>query len=62
MLSECLGFSSIRLGVLFIAPRQLGDVKDQLERLSLSSVKWRTGQSVRCAISFQIWHIRPLLL
>jgi hypothetical protein len=35
----------MRLGVPFIAPRQLGVVEDQLGRLSLPSVEWRTGQS-----------------
>jgi hypothetical protein len=35
----------MRLGVPFIAPRQLGAVGDQHGRLSLPSVKWRTGQS-----------------
>jgi hypothetical protein len=40
-----LGFSSMRLGVPFIAPRQLGAVEDQQGRLSLPSVEWRTGQS-----------------
>jgi hypothetical protein len=45
MLSECLGDSSIRLGVLFIAPRQLGAVGDNLGRQFLPSVEWRTGQS-----------------
>jgi hypothetical protein len=45
MLSECLGHSSKRLGVLFIAPRQLGTIGDQHGRLSLPSVEWRTGQS-----------------
>jgi hypothetical protein len=45
MLSECLGDSSMRLGVPFIAPRQLGAVEDKLGRLSLPSVEWRTGQS-----------------
>jgi hypothetical protein len=42
---ECLGSSSMRLGVPFIAPRQLGAVGGQQERLSLPSVGWRTGQS-----------------
>jgi hypothetical protein len=46
---ECLvnawGDSSIRLGVPFIAPRQLGPVGGQLGRLSLPSVGWRTRQS-----------------
>jgi hypothetical protein len=45
MLSECFGDSSMRLGVLFIAPRQLGAVRDQQGRVSLPSVGWRTGQS-----------------
>jgi hypothetical protein len=36
---------SMRLGVPFIAPRQLGAVGDQHGRLSLPSVEWRTGQS-----------------
>jgi hypothetical protein len=40
-----LGYSSMRLGVPFIAPRQLGAVEDQQGRLSLPSVEWRTGQS-----------------
>jgi hypothetical protein len=44
MLSECLGHSSIRLGVPFIAPRQLGAVGGQQGRLSLPSVEWHTGQ------------------
>jgi hypothetical protein len=45
MLSECLGDSSMRLGVPFIAQRQLGVVEDKLGRPSLPSVEWRTGQS-----------------
>jgi hypothetical protein len=45
MLSECLGVFSMRLGVPFIAPRQLGAVEDQQGRLSLPSVEGRTGQS-----------------
>ena len=45
MFLECLGFSSMRLGVPFIAPRQLGAVGGQQGRLSLHSVGWRTGQS-----------------
>jgi hypothetical protein len=46
MLSECLSSSSMRLGVPFIAPRQLGAVGGQQGRLSLPSVGWRTRQSV----------------
>jgi hypothetical protein len=38
-----LGTSSMRLGVPFIAPRQLGAVGGQQGRLSLPSVGWRTG-------------------
>jgi hypothetical protein len=77
ILSECLGDSSMRLGVPFIAPRQLGAVEDNLGRLILPSVVWCTGQScapdspvhhwtvivaVRCAIAFQIRRSRPLQL
>jgi hypothetical protein len=49
-----LGISSMRLGVPFIAPRQLGAVESNLGRQFLPSVTWRTGQSgapldtVRC--------------
>jgi hypothetical protein len=45
MLSECLCSSSMRLGVLFIAPRQLGVVGGQQGRPNLPSVGWCTGQS-----------------
>jgi hypothetical protein len=45
LLSECLGHSSMRLGVPFIAPRQLGAVGGQQGRQFLPSVGWRTGQS-----------------
>jgi hypothetical protein len=45
MFLEYLGDSSMRLGVPFIAPRQLGVVVGQQGRLSLPSVGWRTGQS-----------------
>jgi hypothetical protein len=45
MFSECLCVTSMRLGVPFIAPRQLGGVEDQHGRLSLPSVEWRTGHS-----------------
>jgi hypothetical protein len=40
-----LGDSSMRLGVPFIALRQLGAVEDQHGRLSLPYVEWCTGQS-----------------
>jgi hypothetical protein len=45
MLRECLVYFSMRLGVPFIAPRQLGAVGDQLERQFLPSVEWCTRQS-----------------
>jgi hypothetical protein len=45
LLSECLGVSSMRLGVPFIAPRQLGAVGDQQGRQFLPPVGWCTGQS-----------------
>jgi hypothetical protein len=40
-----LSDSSMRLGVPFIAPRQLGAVGGKLGRPSLPSVEWCTGQS-----------------
>jgi hypothetical protein len=45
MFLESLVCSSMRLGVSFIAPRQLGAVGDQLGRQFLPSVEWCTGQS-----------------
>jgi hypothetical protein len=45
MIKECLGFCSMRLGVPFIAPRQLGAVGGNLGKQFLPSVGWRTGQS-----------------
>jgi hypothetical protein len=36
-------YSSMRLGVPFIAPRQLGAVESNLGRLILPYVDWRTG-------------------
>jgi hypothetical protein len=45
MFKVCLGGSFMRLGVPFIAPRQLGAVGDMLGRPKLPSVGWRTGQS-----------------
>jgi hypothetical protein len=50
----CLVSSSMRLGVPFIAPRQLGAVESNPGRQFLPSIDWRTGQSgappdtVRC--------------
>jgi hypothetical protein len=54
MLRECLVSSSMRLGVPFIVPRQLGAVECIPGRQFLPSVAWRTRQSgappdtVRC--------------
>jgi hypothetical protein len=45
VLKECLVFSSMRIGVPFIAPRQLGAVENKSGRPSLPSVGRRTGQS-----------------
>jgi hypothetical protein len=45
LLKVCLVFSSMRLGVPFIAPRQLGAVGSNPGRQFLPSVGWRTGQS-----------------
>jgi hypothetical protein len=45
MLRECLVYSSMCLGVPFIAPRQLGAVERIPGRQFLPSVAWRTGQS-----------------
>jgi hypothetical protein len=45
MFRESLVFSSMRLGVPFIAPRQLGAVGGQLGRPNLPSIGWCTGQS-----------------
>jgi hypothetical protein len=58
---ECLGFSSMRLGVPFIAPRQLGVVGGQQGRLSLPSVRWRTGQSGAPPDSHCLCPVRDLL-
>jgi hypothetical protein len=66
-----LMFSSMRLGVPFIAPRQLGAVGGQLGRQTCllsggapdNLVHHRTVTVVvRCAISFLFWRIRPLVL
>jgi hypothetical protein len=56
MLKVCLGNSSMRLGVPFIAPRQLGVVGGIPGRQFLPSVGWRTGQSdappdIHCSLS-----------
>jgi hypothetical protein len=56
MIKECLVYSTMRLGVPFIAPRQLGVVGSNLGRQFLPSVGWRTGQSgappdIPCSLS-----------
>jgi hypothetical protein len=61
MLRECLVFSSMRLGVPFIAPRQLGAIECIPGRQFLPSVAYTTGHCpVR--ISFLLWRSRPLAL
>jgi hypothetical protein len=69
MIKECLVASSMRLGVPFIAPRQIGAVGGIPGRQFLSSVGWRTGQSgapldIHCScpvrITFHSWRNRPL--
>jgi hypothetical protein len=45
MLKGCLVISSMRLGVPFIAPRQLGAVESKSGRPFLPTVVWRTEQS-----------------
>jgi hypothetical protein len=46
MIKECLDYSSMRLGVPFIAPRQLGAVGGNLGRQILPFVGWRTRQAL----------------
>jgi hypothetical protein len=61
MLGECLVSSSMRLGVPFIAPRQLGTVESILAfcHLAHRTVRCTTGHCpVR--ISFLLWRSRPL--
>jgi hypothetical protein len=64
-------YSSMRLGVPFIAPRQLGAVESIPGRQFLPSVDWRTGQSgappdtVRCGFlsyfgAADHWDLEPL--
>jgi hypothetical protein len=59
MLRECLVYFSMRLGVPFIAPRQLGAVECIPGRHFLPSVAWRTGHCP-VQISVLIWRSRPL--
>jgi hypothetical protein len=57
-----LGISSMRLGVPFIAPRQLGAVGDQLGRPNLPSIGWCTGQSGAPPDIYCSCPVRDLLL
>jgi hypothetical protein len=57
MLKECLVYSSMRLGVPFIAPRQLGAVESNLGRLSLPSVGWCIGQSGAPSDTVRCWFL-----
>jgi hypothetical protein len=61
MLSECLVFCSMRLGVPIIAPRKLGVVGDQLGRQFLPFVKWCTEQSGAPPDSYYSSLVRDLL-
>jgi hypothetical protein len=66
MLRECLVCSSMRLGVSFIAPRQLGAVECIPGRQFLPSVAGRTGQSgadlLPCMAKPTIGALEPLAL
>jgi hypothetical protein len=53
--------SSMRLGVPFIAPRQLGAVGGQLGRPNLPFVEWCTRQSGAPPDSHCSWPVRDLL-
>jgi hypothetical protein len=59
MLRVCLVFSSMRLGVPFIAPRQLGAVESNPGRQFLPSIGWRTGHCP-VLIALLFWCSRPL--
>jgi hypothetical protein len=61
MLRECLMFCSMRLGVPFIAPRQLGAVGDQFGRPILPSVEWCTGQNGAPLVNHCSCLVRDLL-
>jgi hypothetical protein len=66
VLKECFVFSSMRLGVPFIAPRQLGAVWEQSRKAILGFCRLAhrtvrcTPDTVRCPISFLLWRSRPL--
>jgi hypothetical protein len=61
MIKECLVFSSMRLGVPFIAPRQLGAIESNPGRQFLPSVDWCT-RHCPVQISFLFWRSRPLTI
>jgi hypothetical protein len=54
-------YSSMRLGIPFIASRQLGAVESIPGRQFLPSVAWRTGHCP-VQISFLFWRSRPLAI
>jgi hypothetical protein len=66
MFNGCLVYCSMRLGVPFIAPRQLGAVGALFGRPLLPSIHGRTRQSgapldsEQCAISILFWRNQPL--
>jgi hypothetical protein len=45
MFNGGLVYCSMRLGIPFIAPRQLGAARAPFGRQFLPSIRWRTGQS-----------------
>jgi hypothetical protein len=59
MFSESLVFSSMRLGVPFIAPRQLGAVGGQLGRPNLPSVGWCTDSHCSCPVRDLLFLAHP---
>jgi hypothetical protein len=61
MIKECLVYSYMRLGVPFIAPRQLGAVESNPGRKFLPSVDCTTGHCP-VQISFLFWRSRPLAI
>jgi hypothetical protein len=61
MLRECLVYCSMRLGVPFIAPRQLRTVGDQLGRQILPSVEWCTGQYGAAPDSYNVCPVLDFL-
>jgi hypothetical protein len=61
MIKECLVDSSMRLGVPFIAPRQLGAIGGNIVMLIVPCVGWRTGQSGAPPDSHYSCPVRDLL-